>query len=172
MVGMKLAPQFLSQDISVVHAILVTFQPSKCWHNKLSDGIVSLWWYDIYVTIMFTFCVSAKCAHNVCCDGCSEWWNASRSQEVLQKGSCAQETIEWTWSRGESLLLLARCIGVWVLRVFFPLSIRISHEVPQLKSNAEFDFRDSWESTVSLRFRIFWHLSSKLPFWGNTLYLR
>jgi len=38
----------------------------------------------------------------------------ARSQEVLQKSSYAQATIEWTWSNGESLLLLfllARCTG-------------------------------------------------------------
>jgi len=158
MVGMKLAPQFLSQDISVVHAILVTFQPSKCWHNKLSDGIVSLWWYDIYVTIMFTFCVSAKCAHNVCCDGCSEWWNASRSQEVLQKGSCAQETIEWTWSRGESLLLLARCIGVWVLRVFF--SVKHSHLPWSATTKVKRGVWLSWQLGINCLFAISHFLAS------------
>jgi len=33
----------------------------------------------------------------------------ARRQEALHKGSYAQATIEWTWSNGEYLLLLARC---------------------------------------------------------------
>jgi len=35
----------------------------------------------------------------------------ARNQEVLQKGSYAQDTMECTWSSGESLLLLAHCTG-------------------------------------------------------------
>jgi len=46
------------------------------------------------------------------CDGASRHQPKAGSQEALQKGSCAKETREWTWTNaGESLLLLARCAG-------------------------------------------------------------
>jgi len=55
----------------------------------------------------------------------------ARSQEVLQKRSYAQATIEWTWSNGESLLLLF-CLPVALVEMaILPLRIRISHAKPK-----------------------------------------
>jgi len=54
----------------------------------------------------------------------------ARSQQVLQKSSYAQATIEWPWSSSEFLFLLARAL---VDLAFFLLCVRISHEKPQLK---------------------------------------
>jgi len=48
----------------------------------------------------------------------------ARSQEVLQKSCYAQATIEWTWSGGEFLLLLARCTSVLGFRCAFESPVK------------------------------------------------
>lgn len=64
------------------------------------------------------------------CDGALRHMPRARIQEAFQKGSCAQAAVDWTWSSGESLFLLARCTS----GLGDPAVARSNlHEKPQLK---------------------------------------
>jgi len=115
--------------------------PYKRLHWKFFNSIHSRWWNSSKTSFyklkafhkIFTVFMINVTEHRATMP-------RARNQEVLQKCSCAQATIEWTWSNGN----LYCCLSVAIVdSAFFLLRVRSSHNKPQL---------NSWHSEMQVEF--------------------
>jgi len=77
----------------------------------------------VKVTGLIYIFLNAQCCS---CEGVPSHVLRARNRIVLQKCSYPPTTTAWTWSSGESLLLLSR-----LDLAFLPLRVRISYKEPQ-----------------------------------------
>jgi len=136
--------------------------PYKRLHWKVTNSIHSRWWkssktsfYKLkaFHKIFAVFMINVT-EHHVTMP-------RARNQEVLQKCSCAQATIEWTWSNGNPYCCLSVAL---VDSAFFLLRVRSSHKKPQL---------NSWHSEMRVyrAFALSPGITITSSFWANSMNL-